>query len=262
MIELIQPQKPLLKVFIHGSFANAKSWRKIIDHLNEDNNIEQNFVTVNLPGHGGTMDADDYNNPNFEPEFDALRKIIADKIDLLAGVHLIGHSFGGVVALAAAMDNIFPIKKLTLFEPVAVSVLKAFNEDRDYGQVVDFVEKYKTAYEENQKMACRHVIDFWGGTGSFDMIPNHIQVAMENMTKNNLRHWDLCQLKGNNMDDYKNINIPTQLIYGSKSNPIAKLISTTLNEQLPISDVNIIDDASHFMITTHSEQSADILKNK
>ncbi|MBT6032796.1 MAG: alpha/beta hydrolase, partial [Kordiimonadaceae bacterium] len=43
--------------------------------------------------------------------------------DVDTGIHLVGHSYGGVVALAAALKDEFNIKKLTLFEPVAASVL-------------------------------------------------------------------------------------------------------------------------------------------
>ncbi|MBT5187332.1 MAG: hypothetical protein HOH19_09495 [Kordiimonadaceae bacterium] len=59
-------------VFVHGSFANGNSWRKIINHLTTDNIC----INLDLPGHGQMDDPTDFSSPTFEPEFDAIRNAI------------------------------------------------------------------------------------------------------------------------------------------------------------------------------------------
>lgn len=241
------------KVFVHGSFANANSWRKIIEKLDD----ESSCISINLPGHGGVSDPNDFDLPTFEPEYSAIKEAIKG---INEGIHLIGHSFGGVVALAAALDGMLPIKKLTLFEPVAVAVLDIFGQSDAFHKVNQFVNEYERAALRGEEFACAHVIDFWGGAGSFDTIPKHVKTAMAEMTKNNLRHWHLCQKSSISIEIYKSLNIPVTLVHGSKSNPIAKLITQELDKNLPQSKLFIIEGASHFMITSHADDCVEILK--
>lgn len=243
-------------IFIHGSFANANSWRRIISRYENDDKS----VAINLPGHGGMDDPDDFDQPTFKPEFDAILNQIEGKIDMSHGIHLVGHSYGGVVALAALFQNILPIKKLTLFEPVSVSVLKTFSEFDAMKIVDDFVDEYHQANDASEEFACRHVIDFWGGSGSFNFIPQHIQNEMINMTENNLRHWDLCKMELASVQEFHKIDIPVNIINGEKSNDVAKLIARTLNGAFENSSLSEVKDASHFMVTSHAADCADIIR--
>jgi pimeloyl-ACP methyl ester carboxylesterase len=243
-------------VFIHGSFANSKSWRRIIEHFSQTHHC----IAINLPGHGGMDDPGDFSEPTLEAEFHVLKEVINKKLKKNQKIHLIGHSYGGVVALAAALNNIIPIYHLTLFEPVAVSVLDTFGETAASNKVNEFITGYQIAVNNNEEFACSRVIDFWGGKGSFDLIPPHIQSEMVKLTQNNLRHWHLCKNPVLPAQDYKKLTIPTTLIYGEKSNPIAIIIAKTLHKNLTNSSCYIIDGATHFMITSHSIQSLELLK--
>ena len=198
-------------IFIHGSFANAKSWRRIVDILNNTNTC----IALDLPGHSGQQDPDDFDNPSLQPEFDAISSKIKDHPECKKGIHLIGHSYGGVVALAAAMNLDIPVKKLTLFEPVDVRVLPVFAQTAAYEKVIQFVEEYRLAVKNNEKHACSRVIDFWGGPGSYAAIPKFIQDTMEPMTPNNIRHWDICKSAAPVLEDYQKINFPVHLVHVS-----------------------------------------------
>jgi pimeloyl-ACP methyl ester carboxylesterase len=89
-------------IFIHGSFANAKSWRKI----SELGNFQDNSHQINLPGHGGLNDPVDFNKPIFETEFSEIKQQIGYFNN---PVHLVGHSYGGVISLAAALTKKFNV---------------------------------------------------------------------------------------------------------------------------------------------------------
>ena len=251
------PETNLPIIFIHGSFANSNSWRKISDLIDDF----YQYGTINLPGHGGLPDPDDFQKPSFQPEFKKIKEILKQSPNMQDGVHLVGHSFGAVVALACSLNSSLPIKKLTLFEPVDVSVLTTFSKLEALKTVTDFIDSYKHAHNNNEKHACARVIDLWGGTGSFDAIPSHIQAAMADMTQNNLRHWELCKNNPRTIKQYEELNIPVVLVHGSKSNPVAINIAKSLNDHLPNSSIHEIADASHFMITSHPKECAKILLN-
>ncbi len=243
-------------VFIHGSFASANSWRKIIERVGD----EYECIAFDLPGHGRMDDPDDFAHPSLMPEFESIINATENKIGPQGGIHLVGHSYGGVVALAAAMQGVVPIRKLTLFEPVDAAVLPLFGEQKAMDTVLEFVDSYSSAAKKGENFACGRVIDFWGGDGSFDAIPKYIQEAMATMTKNNLRHWDLCKNENRNISDFEALNIPVTLVNGALSNNVAKTITSSLNRHLPNSKLETINGASHFMVTSHPDECAKIIK--
>ena len=241
-------------IFIHGSFANSKSWRKIRELLD----ASQKSISVNLPGHGGLADPPDFDDPEFETEFDAIR---AQSNMLDQPVHLIGHSYGGVVALAATLIGAFNVKKLTLFEPVAVGILNTFKRENSIKIVEKFVQDYFNASELGEENVCARVIDFWGGSGAYDQIPPHVQATMAPMAENNLRHWKLCKKSNFDAKLFQEIKIPVSIVHGTRSNSVAKDIAKTLHENIAESNLFSIEGASHFMITSHAKESANTIRN-
>ncbi|GAB3666737.1 alpha/beta fold hydrolase [Halopiger thermotolerans] len=103
-------------VLLHGSSATRRAWHPLRQHLTD----EFTLVVPDRRGRGESGDAEAY---GLEREVDDLRAIV----DALEGdISVFGHSFGGLVALAAA-DEI-PIDRLVLYEP---SLLVGDHRDDD-----------------------------------------------------------------------------------------------------------------------------------
>lgn len=76
-------------IFLHGGAANLRSWDGVIRELNNC------CIAIDLPGHGET--------PVDPMTFDQLDEVLQDSMQFLAVDQpvLIGHSFGGLAAVAA-----------------------------------------------------------------------------------------------------------------------------------------------------------------
>lgn len=234
-------------VFIHGSFANTATWKKIIAELSKAHQC----IAIKLPGHCGTPDPVDMEAPTLETEFSIIENAIKEQTS--GPVHLVGHSYGGVVALELALKGSVALTHLTLFEPVTVGILAPTGETEADQQVKSFVGGYRAAVAQEEPYACGHIIDFWGGAGSFKSMPQALQDGMAPLTRNNIRHWDLCQTFHYPMSAVKSFAVPTTVVTGSASNPIAQTIAKQLHQHLPNSALHTIDEASHFMVTTHAK---------
>ncbi|MDC1427418.1 alpha/beta hydrolase [Rhodospirillaceae bacterium] len=83
-------------VFVPGSFSTSAAWRGIQERLLN----EYQFKSTSLCGYGETTESRTLSDNNIEHEIEILLNIVEQ---LCQPVHLVGHSFGGLVCFAAAL---------------------------------------------------------------------------------------------------------------------------------------------------------------
>ena len=122
-------------VLVPGSCSTGAAWRPIIAAW--DNQFR--CVTTSLLGYGGTTERRTRGDASISHETDALESVIRR-----AGgrVHLVGHSFGGLVALAAALLNRVPLASLAVLEAPAVEVLREDRDNQHYLAFRQMTESY------------------------------------------------------------------------------------------------------------------------
>lgn len=242
-----QGQGPPL-VFIHGSFASDATWKKIIAVQAK----KHQCIAIKLPGHGGAPEPNDMPAPTLATEINLVVHIIEQTTD--QAVHLIGHSFGGVVALAVALSGRVKVRQLTLFEPVAAWVLAVAQDHPHYQQVQDCFALYQQDLAQPTADACQRVIDFWGQAGDFKALPKGIQEQMRGLTAHNFRHWQLSKNISSTAHDLQHCTIPTHVVYGTCSSPVTRAVCEHLASLMPHCYAFSIQGASHFLVTTHIDQ--------
>ena len=106
-------------VLVPGSCSTGAAWRPMMAQWGD----RFRCVTTSLLGYGGTAERRTADDPSIDHEVDALETVIGH-----AGgpVHLVGHSFGGLVALAAILRKRAPVASLTIIEaPAAATAARA-----------------------------------------------------------------------------------------------------------------------------------------
>src|SRR5438477_5985427 len=91
-------------VLVPGSCSTGAAWRPVIATWNG----QFRCVTTSLLGYGGTVERRTASDPAIAQEAEILESVIRR-----AGgrAHLVGHSFGGVVALAVAFrSEVIPVR--------------------------------------------------------------------------------------------------------------------------------------------------------
>jgi pimeloyl-ACP methyl ester carboxylesterase len=242
-------------VFVHGSYATTSTWKKMIEQLS----ARHTCIAIKLPGHCGTPDPQDFDAPTIETELKLIEDVVRSLTD--EPIHLVGHSYGGVVALSQALKGSLPIHELTLFEPVATWVLDTMGDADMQAQVDAFLQRYRQDAANQVPYACGQVIDFWGGGNEFEALPTFVKDMMAPLTANNLRHWDLCTQIRHTRDELAQLEIPTRIVCGTRSNEVAHAIANHLDSELPISSRYDIEDASHAMVNSHPDDCLFILQD-
>ncbi|QBY05361.1 alpha/beta fold hydrolase [Thalassotalea sp. HSM 43] len=235
-------------VMLHSSLSSARQWRVLEQALA----VNYTCINFDLLGYGAAPEVD--NKAAYSLATETSR--ILDVVEQLIGdqpFHLVGHSFGGAIALKIALENHSRILSLSLYEPVAFHLLKPGTEARamvdEFAQQVSQLDHYKGA---------EHFTDVWNSPGFFKSLPQKMQALMAaNIDKVNL---DFIGLIGERYQaaDYGAINAQTLLICGRHSPIKAHRIVEILDASL--TNVNkVVIDAGHMGPVTKPELVAELM---
>ena len=232
-------------VFVHGSYATTSTWKKMIEQLS----ARHTCIAIKLPGHCGTPDPQDFDAPTIETELKLIEDVVRSLTD--EPIHLVGHSYGGVVVLSQALKGSLPIHELTLFEPVATWVLDTMGDADMQAQVDAFLQRYRQDAANQVPYACGQVIDFWGGGNEFEALPAFVKDMMAPLTANNLRHWDLCTQIRHTRDELAIFETAKAMLaqYGRESLRHYHTVFEVLDVLLPLDmpERQIIEHVSHWL---------------
>ena len=171
-------------VLVHSSVSGARQWRRLIDELKPRFHVR----AVNLYGYGAspTWSADRLQSLDDQAALVATCLPADDR-----PIAVVGHSFGGSVAMQLAMRLPQRIQRLVLLEPNPVSLL------REAGRMDAYDEAYalRMCIKDNGARgdwmtAAERFADYWGGPGTWAAMPSDRRVAFTKALLPNFFEWD------------------------------------------------------------------------
>jgi pimeloyl-ACP methyl ester carboxylesterase len=239
-------------VLVPGSCSTGAAWRPIMSHW--DNRFR--CVTTSLSGYGGTAERRTALDADIAHEADIIEAVIRH-----AGtpVHLVGHSFGGLSALAVAQRRRVPLRSLTVIEAPAPELLRMMFEQEDYFAFRKMTDEYFAAYKDGDGSAIGQMIDFYGGEGTFAAWPQRVRDYAIQTTPVNLLDWKSVYGFTLTPSLLASVRLPTLVLMGAKSHPAVKRANRLLGQCIPNAVVTRVADAAHFMISTHAKEVAHVI---
>jgi pimeloyl-ACP methyl ester carboxylesterase len=183
-VDFLEAGSGPLVMLVHSSASGARQWRGLIDELKSHFQVR----AVNLFGYGKT--------PPWPAES---RQSLADQARLVeaalpAGadqICLVGHSFGGAVAMKVATRLSGRVAKLVLLEPIPFQLLAQTGRMDAFAEATNLcniVKKYGTVGE--WAMAAEKFADYWTGAGTWQEMPPDRRLAFSEALKPNFFEWD------------------------------------------------------------------------
>ena len=151
-------------VLVPGSCSTGAAWRPVIANWQG----EFRCITTSLLGYGQTAERRTAEDPAISHEAEVLEAVIR-RAD--CPVHLVGHSFGGLVALAVALRNRVSLASLTIAEAPAAELLRESGEHHHYRAFREMTGSYFADFANGNREAIAAMIDFYGGAGTFASWP-------------------------------------------------------------------------------------------
>jgi pimeloyl-ACP methyl ester carboxylesterase len=171
-------------------------------------------------------------------------------------VHLIGHSHGGAVTLAAAMALGERVASLTLIEPSLFHILKHGDLSdqglhKDIKTIADTVGAAVLSGNFHGAMAC--FIDYWSGPGAWDRIKPMAQERLAAHAVKTAMDFSALFNEPTALMDYARITAPVLILRGMNSPAPSRRICEILAQTLPDAMVRSVANAGHMLPMTHSE---------
>src|SRR5262245_26536865 len=236
-------------VLAPGSCSTGAAWRSVIAAWNG----RFRCVTTSLLGYGGTAERRTAGDHDMAHEAEALESVVRR-----AGgrVHLVGHSFGGLVALAVAMRNRVRLASLVILEAPAVDVLRDRGEHEHYEAFRQMTAAYFADYYGGNAQAIAAMIDFYGGAGTYESWPDRVRAYAVETTPVNILDWATGYGFAPSADSLASIGIPARVIWGGASHPAVQRANALLGDSMGRAASVTIGTAAHFMIATHPNEVA------
>ena len=240
-------------LFVPGSFGTGATWKLVIKQLGEN----YRFITTSLLGYGATEERRSVGNGTMEHQIGVLDEIL-DRID--APTHIVAHSFGGLSAIAHALRGHRAAESLTLVEANPLGILRTAGDDFHYGMFLTMTRNYFADYEQGKQDAARHVIDFYGGPGTFDAFPQRVRDYVMATTPSNILDWSSGTPFEPALTEYAQMAVPTLILCGEDGHPAMKRIASLLHDNLRNARIETIAGGSHFLPATHPSELARLIE--
>ena len=237
------PTQGLPVVALHCSGASARQWRGLEGLLAGRNRIV-------LPQFSGPEAACCPPGVQASRSDFSLRQeaapVLASMTEAGTPAHLVGHSYGGAVALHIARHHPERVASLCLYEPTAFDLLlRGGPAERSLGrEIAALAGSIGVALEDDKAAFAAQVFtEFWGGQGAWQ--------ALDEARKAAMLRWipkvplDFAALLNEPAGPPLLPGLPLTLICGERTRPQARAIVARLADEHPLARVHTLAGANH-----------------
>ncbi len=235
-------------VCLHSNASSSSQWRSLMDLL--------------APRH--QVLAPDSYGAGKSPEWPSDSEIsLADEVALIepvlaranAPLVLVGHSYGGAVALKAALTHPALVRALVLYEPTLFALLEAEKPAPNQADGIRHaVSATAEALDRNDlDAAAEAFIDYWMQPGAWAATPEQRKPAIA-ASVGNVRRWaHALMTEPTPLSAFAALNVPVLYMLGGRSPESAHGVARLLVPALPQVEVQTFDQLGHMGPITHPD---------
>lgn len=236
-------------VLLHCSGSSGAQWRSLANQLGERYGV----IAPDLIGYGAAAPWSGRGEFSLAQEAAAVRSVIGQ---LQEPVHLVGHSYGGAVALHIARTRPELLKSLTLVEPSAFHLLRNGDETDAAAlrEITGVAARARAALAAGDYGGgFGRFVDYWSGPGSWDGMPPEKRAAFAPQLAKVVLDFHALLSEPAELEDVTEITAPTLLVQGGCTMLPSRCVCQRLRMALPDARFRVVRGAGHMLPLTHRD---------
>jgi pimeloyl-ACP methyl ester carboxylesterase len=232
---------------IHPSSSSSAQWRSLMAQLAPRFRVR----AVDIYGHGKS------------PRWIASRDLtLADEVALLKSalpgdesVNLVGHSYGGAIAVKVARMYPGSVASLMLYEPALWGTLaRECPDDPATRELKSLRDETVALIDAGAAIAAaERFVDYWAGAGGWSALSEDRRKALVEGMPALRSGWTAVLADRPSLRDLNDIEVPWFLLTGTRSNRPARKVIQLLGETLSGAEIVEFDGLGHLGPITHAQ---------
>ena len=166
---------------------------------------------------------------------------------------LVGHSYGGGIALIGALAHRQRLRSVALYEPTLFALVERESPNDVDGIRNAVVAAVAALGRGDAPAAARCFIDFWMDEGAFDRMPERVQAASAEAVRN-IQGWKEALFgEPTPAEAFAALDVPVLLMVGSKSPLSSRAVARRLGRLLPRAELAELEGLGHMGPITHPD---------
>ncbi len=247
------PARPSV-VALHCSGGSPRQWSELTSRLPDQTHL-------NCPGYQTALSAGVTANPQAFRLSDEAKPVLEWVAQQPGQVHLVGHSYGGALALFVALASPEKVATMTLHEPCMFNLMQIDGSVNATAYAVIW-QAAATINRHLQKgrpdAAMQHFVDYWNGPGSWASMSAKAQAKLIDWSSKAPMDFAALFAERPCALALRALAIPTTVVVGEYAPPPTRAVADALQKHLPLCWRETLAGAGHMGPVSHPGEFADL----
>lgn len=225
-------------VLVHASGMGAARWARLAGRLVEDYTV----YAPQLPGYGGSGPFDRA-TWTLDDDVAAMRAVV----EYVGPAHLVGHSYGGWVALQVARLCPDALITLSVYEPTTMGLLHEAGDTEGLADLARFYDDpwFRDPAHGGGDRWLGAFVDYWNQTDFWAVMGPEQRAPLQAVGAKVFAEVTAVLDDRTGRAAWAEVRVPTRVLHGARTTPAADRSSRLLVEALPAADAVEIGRAGH-----------------
>ncbi|HEX6098136.1 MAG TPA: alpha/beta hydrolase [Thermoanaerobaculia bacterium] len=229
-------------LLIHSGGFSSRQWRKLADLLAPDFRV----VAPDLFAPRETSWKEDDGPFHFSLDVDFVESLLDEP------THLVGHSYGGLMALQLALRRPELVRSIAVYDPVAFGVLDEVEDaDARAGLSAGLKQTWEPDASGVDESWLRAYVDWWSGPGAWEQAGDQTRAGFRAMRIQMFYGVMSLAADRTSRASYATIEAPTLIMGGALSPMPERRVVQRLAEALPNARMHCFEGLGHMGPISH-----------
>jgi pimeloyl-ACP methyl ester carboxylesterase len=233
-------------ILLHSSGSSGRQWDPLVSRLHGHFRLH----AVDLHGHGGTPAWSERRRLRLEDD----AALVVPLLHAAGGAHLVGHSYGGGLALKLAAMYPSQVRSVVVYEPVLFRLLFDYHpRERASTEVTIAAASIRNWLERGDpQRSAQRFVDFWSGEGAWSGLPAAHRTVIAARMPAVVGHFHALFNDTLLRADLARLPMPVQCLMGTQTRRATRRIGELLRYAMPNAMHESLPAMGHMGPVTHA----------